>query len=82
MQAIPQPAFQFPVVANVTSIPYAPGETVADSLIRQITAPVLWEEFMRTVCHMGTTSFIEIEPGQVLCRQLRRINRNLRSAEF
>jgi [acyl-carrier-protein] S-malonyltransferase len=82
LQAIPQGAFQFPVVANVTSTPYPPGEIVADSLVRQITAPVLWEESMRTMCKMGAACFIEIGPGQVLCGLLRRIDPNIPRAAF
>ena len=44
LRAIPQGPFAFPVVANVTAAPYGAGDVVADMLIRQITAPVRWEE--------------------------------------
>lgn len=82
LQAIPQKAFRFPVVANVTASPYISGIAVADVLIRQITAPVRWEESVRTMQRMGAASFLEVGPGRVLSGLVQRIDKMATVAAF
>jgi len=81
LRAVPQGAFRFPVVANVTAAPYG-GGAVAEVLVRQITAPVRWEESVRTMRGMGATSFLEVGPGKVLSGLVRRIEREATIAAF
>ncbi|MGA8753500.1 ACP S-malonyltransferase, partial [Candidatus Deferrimicrobium sp.] len=82
LRAIPQGPFAFPVVANVTAAPYGAGDVVADILIRQITAPVRWEESVVAMRAAGADAFIEVGPGTVLSGLLRRIERDAATAGF
>lgn len=82
LRAIPQKAFKFPVVANVTATPYNPEETVAEVLIRQITSPVRWEESVRAMSRLGVTSFIEVGPGKVLSGLVQRIEKDAKVTVF
>jgi len=82
LRAIPQGRFAFPVVANVTAAPYGEGEVVADLLIRQITAPVRWEESVKAMRAAGADAFLEVGPGKVLSGLLRRIEKDAATAVF
>jgi [acyl-carrier-protein] S-malonyltransferase len=82
LRAIPQGAFQFPVVANVTAAPYIGSDAAAELLVRQITAPVRWEESVRAMVGMGATAFLEVGPGKVLSGLLRRIAKDAVTGAF
>jgi [acyl-carrier-protein] S-malonyltransferase len=82
LRAIPQGTFAFPVVANVTAVSYGAGDVVADMLIRQITAPVRWEESVRTMRAAGADAYLEVGPGKVLSGILRRIDKDAATAGF
>jgi [acyl-carrier-protein] S-malonyltransferase len=82
LRAIPQGPFAFPVVANVTAAPYGAGEVVADMLIRQITAPVRWEESVKAMRAAGADAFLEVGPGKVLSGLLRRIEKDAATGAF
>jgi len=82
LRAIPQGPFAFPVVANVTAAVYGSGDAVAEVLIRQITAPVRWEESVAAMRAAGATSFLEVGPGKVLSGLVRRIDREAPSSAF
>jgi len=82
LRAIPQGPFAFPVVANVTAAAYGAGDAVAEVLIRQITAPVRWEESIRAMRAAGADAFVEVGPGTVLSGLLRRIEKGAASAAF
>ncbi|MER7234254.1 ACP S-malonyltransferase [Streptomyces olivaceus] len=56
---------QVPVPANVTALPYAPGQ-VADLLARQIHQPVRWHQITRYLLDHGVESVTEVGPGRVL----------------
>lgn len=58
---------RFPVVSNVTALPYPPGG-VAGLLTRQITSPVRWWDTMRWLREHGVTGAAELGPGTVLTR--------------
>ena len=82
LRAIRQGPFAFPVVANVTAAPYGAGDVVADVLIRQITAPVRWEESVVAMRAAGAEAFLEVGPGKVLSGLLRRIDKGAPTAAF
>lgn len=82
LRAVLKGAFLFPVVANVTAEPYRYDADVSDSLIRQIVAPVRWEECIRKMRGMGVTAFIEVGPGKVLSGLVRRIDKDAASFPF
>ena len=62
-----------PVVSNVTAESATEPETIRNLLVRQVTAPVLWEDSVRWLVGQGVDRFVEIGPGQVLSGLIRRI---------
>jgi [acyl-carrier-protein] S-malonyltransferase len=82
LKALPQKAFQFPVIANVTATAYRPESSVAESLISQITSPVRWEESVQAMSSLGATSFVEVGPGKVLSGLVQRIEKDAKVAAF
>ena len=67
-----------PVVSNVSADLLTTPEAVAESITRQITSPVRWEESIRRMIAEGTDTFIEVGPGKVLSKLLARIDRKVR----
>lgn len=65
-----------PIISNVTAQPITAGSSFADELSRQITAPVLWVDGVRTMLAAGATHFIEFGPGRVLTGALKRTERS------
>jgi len=62
-----------PLVTNVDAAPLTAGDQIAATLIRQVTAPVRWEEVVRRLVKEGATVFVEVGPGKVLSGLIRRI---------
>ncbi len=55
-----------PVVANVTAQGEGDPKRIKDLLIRQITAPVRWQQTMELFAKLKINKIIEIGPGKVL----------------
>jgi [acyl-carrier-protein] S-malonyltransferase len=68
-----------PVVTNVDAEATSSGAEARDALIRQITAPVRWEDSVRELIEQGVTAFVEVGPGRVLSGLLRQIDRSVHS---
>ncbi len=64
-----------PVIANVTAAPHGDPASIADLLVRQVTAPVRWEESIRHLLAQGVNRFIELGPGTALSGFVRRIDK-------
>jgi [acyl-carrier-protein] S-malonyltransferase len=62
-----------PLVANVDADLLTDGARVVDTLVRQVTAPVRWEEVVTRLVKEGTGTFVEVGPGKVLSGLIRRI---------
>jgi len=62
-----------PLVTNVDADPLIVGARVAEALVRQVTAPVRWEEVVLRLAREGVTTFVEVGPGKVLSGLIRRI---------
>lgn len=65
-----------PVVTNVEATPNSDKDRVKDLLVRQVCAPVRWEDSITCMVQSGVTSFIEIGPGKVLSGLVKRIHRD------
>jgi [acyl-carrier-protein] S-malonyltransferase len=65
---------RIPLYANVTAEPVTAAETIRELLIRQLTAPVLWEQSIRNMVRDGATTFVELGPGKVLQNLVKRIH--------
>jgi len=57
---------RFPVYCNVTGEPVTEAGEIRDSLNRQLTSPVRWEQTIKNMVRDGATQFCEIGPGKVL----------------
>jgi [acyl-carrier-protein] S-malonyltransferase len=62
-----------PLVTNVDADLLTQGIRVAETLVRQVTAPVRWEEVVLRLAKEGVTTFVEVGPGKVLSGLIRRI---------
>jgi [acyl-carrier-protein] S-malonyltransferase len=65
-----------PIAANVDARLITRGPDSRDCLIRQVTGAVRWVECIQLLIAEGTTHFIEVGPGKVLCGLMRQIDRN------
>jgi [acyl-carrier-protein] S-malonyltransferase len=66
----------FPIVCNVDAIAISSTDAARDTLIRQVTGAVLWEQCMRALIAAGVDTFVEVGPGKVLCGLMRQIDKS------
>ena len=66
---------RIPVWSNVDAAPHTDPAEIRQLLIRQIAAPVLWEDTLRNLLALGVGRFHEIGPGRVLAGLLKRVDR-------
>lgn len=57
---------RYPVISNVTALPYECAESVQINLTKQITSPVQWIRSMQYLESAGVEMFIELGPKKVL----------------
>jgi [acyl-carrier-protein] S-malonyltransferase len=65
-----------PVIDNVTAVPLHDAPAVRQSLIAQITAPVLMEESLRYLTSAGIRRYIQCGPGTTLLGFARKVCRS------
>ena len=65
----------FPIVTNVDANVIKRGDEAKDSLKRQVSRPVCWEESVSKIIEQGIGVLIEVGPGKVLSGLARQINR-------
>lgn len=65
------------VISNVTALPHEKVGTIAETLVKQVTSPVLFEDSLRYLVNNGFIRFIEVGPGAVLSGFLKRITREV-----
>ena len=63
---------KIPLYADLTAKPY--GENIQETLSKQISSPVLWEELIRNMISDGADTFIEIGPGHTLTNLIKKID--------
>jgi [acyl-carrier-protein] S-malonyltransferase len=66
-----------PVVANVDAEPKRDARAAIEALIRQVSSPVRWEGVVKRLVAEGATTFIELGPGTVLARLIKKIDRGV-----
>ncbi len=67
-------SLKVPVVTNVEATPNQDSARVKELLVRQVTAPVRWEESVQTLGRLGVERAIELGPGRVLTGLVKRIS--------
>lgn len=69
-----------PIYQNVTTTAIVDPEAIQKNLILQLTAPVKWTQSIQHMIADGVTSFVEVGPGKVLQRLVKKINSNVEAA--
>jgi [acyl-carrier-protein] S-malonyltransferase len=64
-----------PVIANVDAEPKRDAASAIDALIRQVSAPVRWEQVVRRLASEGVTNYVEVGPGTVLSGLVKKIHK-------
>ena len=62
-----------PVYTNVDAAPVATAAAARDALVRQVEAPVRWDEEILRMVDDGFDTFVEFGPGKVLSSLVKRI---------
>ncbi len=71
-----------PVVANVDAEPKRDAASAIDALIRQVSAPVRWEQVVRRLASEGVTNYVEVGPGTVLSGLVKKIHKEAVVSNF
>jgi [acyl-carrier-protein] S-malonyltransferase len=66
----------YPVACNVEAELITDELRARDTLVRQVTGSVKWDQCMRLLMSKGVETFIEVGPGRVLCGLMRQIDRS------
>jgi [acyl-carrier-protein] S-malonyltransferase len=62
-----------PVVTNVEAAPCQDPARLRELLVRQVTAPVRWEESIQAIASLGAVRAVEVGAGTVLAGLVKRI---------
>lgn len=66
-----------PLINNADAEILSSGNSVKESLVRQISSPVRWEESMRKMVEEGVEATVELGPGRVLSALMKRIDKRM-----
>ncbi|MGA2855324.1 MAG: ACP S-malonyltransferase [Candidatus Sulfotelmatobacter sp.] len=66
----------YPVACNVDAVLVTDELRACDTLVRQVTGSVKWEQCVRLLIEKGVQTFIEVGPGKVLWGLMRQIDRS------
>jgi [acyl-carrier-protein] S-malonyltransferase len=66
----------YPVACNVEAELVTDDLRARDTLLRQVTGSVKWDQCMRLLIAQGVQTFVEVGPGKVLCGLMRQIDRS------
>jgi [acyl-carrier-protein] S-malonyltransferase len=67
--------FTFPVITNVEATCCDQPERVKSLLVKQVCAPVRWDESIEHCASLGVDRYLEVGPGKVLSGLIKRIHR-------
>ena len=70
---------EVPVVANITGQILTTAEDIRRELHEHLLRPVEWTHSVGEMMEQGVDTFLEIGPGQVLSRLIKRISRDVRA---
>jgi [acyl-carrier-protein] S-malonyltransferase len=66
----------YPVACNIEADLVTDPIRARDTLLKQVTGSVKWEQCIRLLIGQGVGTFIEVGPGKVLCGLMRQIDRS------
>jgi [acyl-carrier-protein] S-malonyltransferase len=67
-----------PLVTNVDAAEITESDKARNALVRQVSAPVRWQESVELLARKGVESFVEVGPGKVLCGLIKQTARDAR----
>jgi [acyl-carrier-protein] S-malonyltransferase len=73
---------RMPIVANVDAEPKRSGGAAVDALVRQVSAPVRWEDVVKRLASEGVTTYVEVGPGTVLGGLVKKIHKDAQVLHF
>jgi len=84
-EALEKTAFKdalVPVITNADAVPVQDAASIKKLLTKQLTSPVLWVDVVRKMKAGGVGTIVEIGPGKVLTGLVRRIDRDISTANL
>lgn len=69
-------AMSLSVITNVEATPNQDASRVRELLVRQVSAPVRWQETITCMVNLGVERYIEIGPGKVLSGLVKRMTKD------
>lgn len=66
-------SLNIPVISNVEAKENSDASRVKELLVKQVSAPVLWDQSVVRMAESGVETFLEIGPGKVLTGLIKRI---------
>jgi [acyl-carrier-protein] S-malonyltransferase len=82
LKDVPVSDLKTPVLSNADAAPYPSKDEIKNLLVKQVDHPVRWDESMREVVKRKITAVIEIGPGKVLTGLMRRITKEVKTANM
>ena len=79
---VPVSDLKIPVISNADAAEYPSKDEIKNLLVKQVDHPVRWDESMREVSKRKITAVIEIGPGKVLTGLMRRITKEVKTANM
>lgn len=73
LRALPTSDPRLPIVANVDAEPKMDRAAAIEALVRQVSAPVRWEDVVRRLASEGVRAYVEVGPGTVLSGLVKKI---------
>ena len=77
LETVPVAQLGAPVVTNVEALPNTDETRIKELLVRQVSAPVRWEESVLKMAELGGERFVEIGPGKVLSGLIKRTTKDV-----
>ena len=71
-----------PIVANVDAQVKRASWAAIDALVRQVSAPVRWQQVVERLASEGVTTYVEVGPGTVLSGLVRKIHADAQVLNF
>ncbi len=68
---------EFPLITNVDALPIGTADAARNSLERQVTMPVRWQESVQWMLDQNVRTFVEVGPGKVLLGLIRTADRSV-----
>jgi len=82
LKDVPVSDLKTPVVSNADAAPYPSKDEIKNLLVKQVDHPVQWDASMREMAKRKITAAIEIGPGKVLTGLMRRITKEVKTANM